>query len=258
MATHALAWSCDAELGVAADDVIYILLPSYNDSIWHGASASDTEATQRQFSVSLQISSKMKPDADINSQLFEFAGIPPPVKSAGEDDKFHGVGNGVVTGSGAAVCQAVRLEWSPNGLGVNARPVLAVMLTHGGIVILGEHINPKPVKSGLHSRSFRDWKILWGIGAGLPIPDKMKMRHRWMQERITSFSWAREVGIGRALMCYVNDDREVVILTVQFHSASQPEQTNEADSWGWEVEELARFDGGGPHKVRQPLPSGGR
>jgi hypothetical protein len=88
------------------------------------------------------------------------------------------------------------------------------------------------------------WKILWGIGAGMPIPAEDHERaYRTMEERIVGFSWAKEVAPGQALFAYETDQDEIVVMSVQ-HVARAP------DDYRWQVREVARFDGEGPHSVR--------
>lgn len=249
LAPHALAWSCDAELAVAADANIYIFLPEYPTP----RQTADDFTVRYQYSLNLQTPGLIRSDPAINAPLCAAAGfrIPPP--RIGQDTSFHGVGHGLVTREGAPLSQVVRLEWSPGGLGCNLRPVLTVLLTNGSVVALGENINPRStMASGMASRGFKSWKILWGLGALLPVPDgQPKQKIKLMDERITSFSWAKEIAPGRALLAYRNDDAEIVIMSIQHYSRadSQPRPDEEAI---WEVHEVARFDGSGLHGVSCP------
>ena len=145
----------------------------------------------------------------------------------------------------------MRIEWSPNGLGQNLRPVLTVLATNGSIVTLGEHIDSgSTIASSATTRTFRNWRFLWGLGALLPIPDGEDARgFREMDERIVSFSWAREILPGRGLLAYANDSREVVVVSVQFCSRQPGPEGSTGEQSAWEICELARFDGRGPHKV---------
>ncbi|KND93307.1 hypothetical protein TOPH_02370 [Tolypocladium ophioglossoides CBS 100239] len=70
-----------------------------------------------------------------------------------------------------------------------------------------------------------------------------------MDERIVSFSWAREILPGRGLLAYANDSREIVIMSLQFYSREPEPEGSTRERSVWEICELARFDGGGPHKV---------
>lgn len=265
LVSHAIAWSSDAELAVATLDGIHVFLPEYPRSTSTGASGdgekppSDRYATSPQFPLFLHTSGALRPDPLINAQLCLFAGVhelpPPPPPPGGADGAtgFPGVGRGKVTGAGASLGQIIRVEWSPSGLGCNLRPVLAALTGHGAIICFGEHIDLR--KGGgssttAQSRSFKNWRTLWGLGAQLPLPIPGEERAALgtdvevMDERITSFSWAREISPGRALLAYANDEKEVAIMAVQFYGrGSAP------DEKGWEIQEVGRFDAAGPHTV---------
>lgn len=204
-----------------------------------------------QFSMSLQASGIIRPEASINAKLCAAAGVKLPGPKITEEFTFCGVGEGPVTGSGAALGQIVRVEWSPNGLGQNLRPVLTVLATNGSIATLGEHIDCESTRaSSATTRTFRNWRFLWGLGALLPIPDgDCERGFREMDERIVSFSWAREILPGRGLLAYANDAREIVIMSVQLYSRKPEPEGSAGGQPAWEICELARFDGRGPHKV---------
>ncbi|POR38367.1 Uncharacterized protein TPAR_01426, partial [Tolypocladium paradoxum] len=253
LAPHALAWSCDAELAVALDDAIYVFLPEYPNGR-ASDDPPDEDQMHHQFSMSLQASGIIRPEASINAKLCATAGVKLPGPKITEEFAFCGVGKGPVTGAGAALGQVVRVEWSPNGLGQNLRPVLTVLVTNGSIVTLGEHIDSKStIASSATTRTFRNWKFLWGLGALLPIPDgDCKRGFREMDERIVSFSWAREVLPGRGLLAYANDSGEIAIMSVQFCFREPGPQASTGEPSAWEICELARFDGRGPHKAMDP------
>ncbi|KFA78076.1 hypothetical protein S40288_05430 [Stachybotrys chartarum IBT 40288] len=248
LTSHTIAWSCDAELAVATDDTLYLFLPEYpkkNDDGGTGVGEFAKDLGRHQFSLSFRASSIVRPDPAINAQLCAFAGVKLPSTKSGEDTNFKGVGVGHITGTGGATCQPVKLEWSPSGLGHNLRPILAVMHTTGSIVMLGEHVERKLSTSTSRVRGFKHWKILWGLGARLPIPDQSRGKgFRRMADRIKSFSWAKEIASGRALLAYMNDASQVVIMSVQFYPRRKSPQSEELV---WEVQEVARFDGNGPH-----------
>ncbi|KAM5362021.1 hypothetical protein ACJZ2D_012771 [Fusarium nematophilum] len=247
LTTHALAWSCDAELAVATDDTIYIFLPEYPRG--NGPDdAGEEEELQSQFSLSYRASGLIRPDPTINAQLCAFAGIRVVGPPANDENWFPGVGNGLVTGSGASICQIVRLEWSPNGLGCNLRPILTALSTNGGIYALGEHIDRQSTMiAGMQTRSFKAWKTLWGLGAQLPLPDAaVDDGYRNMNERIQSFSWAREMAAGRSLLAYCNDTEEVAVMSVQLFSRPRDSEPSSEETI-WDIREAARFDGRGQH-----------
>ncbi|CAM1511309.1 Fc.00g088220.m01.CDS01 [Cosmosporella sp. VM-42] len=247
LTSHCLAWSCDAELAVATDDVINIFLPEYPKA--GRPDDVDEDDLQPQFTLGLRASGMIRPDPMINAQLCAQAGVKLTVPRGTEENWFAGVGSGLVTGSGASVCQIIRLEWSPNGLGCNLRPVLTALSTNGGIFVLGEHIDrSSTVISGMRTRSFKAWKTLWGLGALLPFPDDtVEEGYRNMTDRIKSFSWAREISGGRGLLAYTNDAEEVVIMSVHLFSHTMSSEAAFEEDSKWRIQEVARFDGRGLH-----------
>ncbi|KAF4846454.1 hypothetical protein CGCSCA4_v006059 [Colletotrichum siamense] len=301
LATHAIAFSCDAELAVAADDSVHVFLPEYptpedpstqkpaaappeavddnpqNDALPAAAAAAaaaasqdaENKSRQQYYTYILRIPLSRKPDPRMNAALFAAQSLAPP---AYEDDYanpgdvdpasvFEGVGSGTVTGYGASLNQLVALEWSPAGVGRNLRPVLAVMLTNGALLVLGEGGGAGAggggggggnIDLGARMRNFRDWRILWGAGANLPLPDAGSEDGAYLpKDKIRSFAWARRVDTGRALLAYATDQEEVVVLSVQYYLPNENDDGSDAGAYVWEVEEVARFDGRGPH----PTPS---
>ncbi|KAK1594200.1 uncharacterized protein LY79DRAFT_604862 [Colletotrichum navitas] len=295
LASHALAFSCDAELAVAADDSVHVFLPEFptpeepssittNPSVSRdhdaqdaankdpsgvaaaaaaaAAAAQDGGKTSRQqfYTYILRIPTSRKPDPRMNAALFAAQGLDTPTydddyaPSAGgstavEDPSsaFEGVGSGTVTGYGASLNQVVAIEWSPAGLGRNLRAALAVMLTSGALLVFGEGGGGAAVDLGARMRNFRDWRILWGVGANLPLPDAGSEDGAYLpKDKVRSFSWARYLGPGQALMAYATDEEEVVVLSVQYYLPNHLDESN-AGSHVWEVEEMARFDARGPH-----------
>ena len=247
LTSHALSWSCDGELAVATDDTIYIFIPEYPRG-GGPDDAGEDEELQSQFSLSYRASGLIRPDPTINAQLCSFSGIRVAGPPANDENWFPGVGNGLVTGSGASICQIVRLEWSPNGLGCNLRPILTALSTNGGVYALGEHIDMQSTMvAGMRTRSFKAWKTLWGLGAQLPLPDaSVEDGFRNMNERIQSFSWAKELAPGRALMAYCNDAEEVAIMSIQLFPRPREGEPS-IDETIWDIREVGRFDGRGKH-----------
>ncbi|TWU76419.1 hypothetical protein ED733_006852 [Metarhizium rileyi] len=254
LASHGIAWSCDAELAITTDDTIHIFLPEYPRAGNNLDDPGDDDLLQPQFSLTLTACGIIRPDPAINGPLCASAGVSLPTPSAEVPFVFKGCGNSEATKAGSAVGQIIRAEWSANGLGQNLRPILTVITTFGSIVALGEHIDQKSaLSSGSRMRTFRNWKLLWGLGANLPIPDgASKGGFRSMNERIVSFSWAKEIGPGVGLLAYMNDRREVVIMGVQFFYRSSESDGPSPDIPGWEIFEIDRFKGAGPHAATDP------
>ncbi|KAJ6782271.1 hypothetical protein PWT90_00594 [Aphanocladium album] len=255
--SHAIAWSCDAELAIATIDGIYIFLPEYPRTSGDGEKPpSERYATSPQFPLFMQTSGTLRPDPAMNAPLCFFSGVselpppPPPPGAADGAGGFPGVGSGRITGAGASLGQIIRVEWSPSGLGSNLRPVLTALTGHGAIICFGEYIDlRKGGSSTTQVRSFKNWRILWGLGALLPLPIVGGQRRaelgedaEIMNERITALSWAKEVMPGTALLAYETDDQDVVIMAVQFYS-----RESTPDVKGWDIREVARFDARGPH-----------
>ncbi|PTB80657.1 hypothetical protein M440DRAFT_1348832 [Trichoderma longibrachiatum ATCC 18648] len=244
---HAIAWSCDAELAVATQECIYIFLPDF-----HGpdADADERDASQYQFALSLQPSAVINPSPKINGQLCAQVGVKLPGLRMCDEDTFRGVGNGLVTGAGAALGQVIRVEWSPSGLGCNLRPVLMALTTAGSLVTFGEQADSQSAAtSSMRTRTFKNWRVLWGLGARLPIPDlTSKDGFRTMDERIVSFSWAKEIAPGRALLAYMNDDGQIVVMSVQYHRRADASKRGSEQGWIWTLTEHVRINGRGPHE----------
>ncbi|KAK1988440.1 hypothetical protein LZ30DRAFT_578098 [Colletotrichum cereale] len=300
LASHALAFSCDAELAVAADDSVHVFLPEFptpeepSSTTTNPSAANDHDAqdaaekdpagvaaaaaavvdaqgggkTSRQqfYTYILRIPASRKPDPRMNAALFAAQGLDAPTydddyaTSAGGggggtavDDSssaFEGVGSGTVTGYGASLNQVVAIEWSPAGLGRNLRAALAVVLTSGALLVFGEGGGGGggAVDLGARMRNFRDWRILWGVGANLPLPDAGSEDSAYLpKDKVRSFSWARYLGPGQALMAYATDQEEVVVLSVQYYLPNRLDDESDAGSHIWDVEEIARFDARGPH-----------
>ncbi|KAH6607717.1 hypothetical protein Trco_004030 [Trichoderma cornu-damae] len=247
LSPHALAWSCDAELAVATQECVCIFLPDYLAG--HDADADERDASQYQFALSLQPSAVINPNPKINGQLCAQAGVKLPAPRTGEEGSFRGVGSGTVTGFGAALGQVVRVEWSPGGLGCNSRPVLMALTTSGNLVTFGEQADSQSTAaSSMRTRTFKNWRMLWGLGAKLAIPDpRSKEGYRNMNERIVSFSWAKEIAPGRALLAYLNDSGEIVVMSVQYHRRRDASKRGSEREWIWTLTEHVRIDGRGPH-----------
>ncbi|OAA61335.1 hypothetical protein ISF_05414 [Cordyceps fumosorosea ARSEF 2679] len=257
LTSHAIAWSSDAELAVATSDGIHVFLPEYPRSSGGDGEKPPSEryATSPQFPVFLQTSGSLRPDPAINTPLCLFAGAQPPPPPANGPGDFPGVGGGKITGAGASLGQVVRVEWSPGGLGANLRPVLTALTGHGAVTCFGEHFDLGKSGGGASGeskktqvRSFKNWRILWGLGARLPLPRAGGADVQIMDERITSFSWAKDLQPGRALLAYETDDKHVVVMAVQFYS-----RDSAPDEKGWDIREVARFDASGPHVAVDPL-----
>ncbi|KAF4999144.1 hypothetical protein FGRMN_2672 [Fusarium graminum] len=208
-----LLWTLGSFLE-ATDDTIYIFLPEYPRTGGPDDGAEDDEL-QSQYTLSYRASGLIRPDPTLNAQLCSFSGIRVAGPPANDENWFPGVGSGLVTGSGAPIC---------------------------------EHIDRQSAMiSGMRTRGFKAWKTLWGLGAQLPLPDpKEEDGYRNMNERIQSFSWAKEVDAGRGLLAYCNDVEEVAVMSVQLFSRPKENEPLSEETI-WDIQEVARFDGRGRH-----------
>ncbi|TEA19464.1 hypothetical protein C8034_v009694 [Colletotrichum sidae] len=279
---RALAFSCDAELAVAADDSVHVFLPEFpspedpaslsskpganvdnnaaaNPTLANAALAAAKEAQdgkklrrEQYYTYMIRIPTSRKPDPRMNASLFAAQGVPMQSheNENAEDaySSFEGVGSSTVTGFGASLNQLIALEWSPAGVGRNLRPVLGLMLTNGALLVVGERVGGEDVDLGTRMRNFRDWRILWGVGANLPLPDaEAEDGEHLPHDKIRSFAWAKKIENGRSLLAYANDEEEIVLLSVQYYLPNDAGDGAEASSYVWNVQEVARFDGAGPH-----------
>lgn len=202
-------------------------------------------------------------DADSND---ESAGSDGAYDSEDEDDQGTGLGSnrpygagyGPITGVGSSMNHVVGIGWSPSGLGVNRRPVLAVLTGSGTLTIFGDgsefaNILPRANEGMLQRRELNSWVVLWGVGERLIVPGQQTE----VSEYLRGFAWAREVAPGQALLATVNDLNEVAIISVQCVFVTDDTnsrgdysfQTEPRENVIWLVREIARFKAEGPHKT---------
>ena len=331
---RAIAFSCDGELAIVADDSVYVLVPELPDfltrrkereqkalAIAQGhrvlddddASSSEGEGEDKGFqswriNARAQYSEESKhmavsyPPLDplINKELFEHFGLLyAPSRgtftksfaeksdgSSGEDDedddddmdddddddddededdgddmlggsdlgmsngRFRtdrpfGAGYGPITGTGSTMNHVVSVAWSPSGLGVNRRPILAVLTSAGIVGMYGdgpglESSGTRPNEYMLPRRTLSSWMVLWGVGERLMVPGQQSE----ISENIQGIAWAKLIAPGQALLATINDVREVAIISVQSLTVGVGGAT---DRFIWVVREVARFKAEGPH-----------
>lgn len=244
LTTHNLAWSPDAELAVASDDCVYLFLPEFPSAGTTAAGTFGTDfETQRQYhEVSLRFPVVEVRRPELNRPLFAAARQPAPTTAAS-----FGNGLSVVANLGSSLNHAVALAWSPLGLGRMQRAVLAVLTGTGALAVFCEGLSGDPAAVKIKGRNIRSlgaWRVPWAVGDNLVVPRAAGHDAPYSKERITSFAWARDTGGPGALLAYVNDEDEVVILSVQ----SRWDARGEPGSSGqWLVEEVSRFLAQGPH-----------
>lgn len=169
-----------------------------------------------------------------------------------EVNSHPGAGTGLIGGAGSSLNHVVAVEWSPSGLGRNLRPVLAVLTGCGSLAIYGEggplpfgsNAKPSRVVGGFGKSAVRDlqsWMALWAVGENFVVPGQEEFGYG---EFVKAFAWCEELSTGRALLSYMNDLREIVILSVGTTFRKTEDGLEEAI---WNVQEIARMETGGPH-----------
>ncbi|KAI0177440.1 hypothetical protein BJ166DRAFT_545762 [Pestalotiopsis sp. NC0098] len=258
LTTHNITWSPDAELAVGSDDSIYLYLPEFpsQGTRTKVTSLADLETRRQYYEVSLHFPAVEMRVPELNRPLFERLKQPFP-----EFDFNWQAGRSVVANVGSSLNHVVALEWSPNGLGRMKRSVLAVLNGGGALTVYCEDITADVggVKiKGRNVRMMTSWVAPWSVGGNLLLPRAKYHDSPYSMEHIASFSWARDLDRNGSLLAYMNDEDEIVILSVQSRHTIVGEENNPGE---WRVEEVARFDGGGPHEKGDPtdpdyMPSG--
>ncbi|PKS07365.1 hypothetical protein jhhlp_005967 [Lomentospora prolificans] len=269
-ATHSLAWSCDGELAVAGDDSLHIYLPHFRDEGGHGDEGSGSEDGEEdgaepaedkpwflklspmgkpQYStVPLRLLVPQVTDPRMNQRLLAKKGA--TITYSEDEDEFMGAGVGVVTGVGSALNQVVSVQWSPTGVGPNLRPVVTALLTKGYLLAYGEVLDRRSAHMDIKTRDFRFWKLLWGIGATIPLADASSTTGFSARgDKITSFSWSHAVAPGQGLLAYKTDAEELLIMAVQYLETVRAKGTNSDGGPAWKIDELARIEIPGPHQA---------
>ncbi|KAI1100441.1 hypothetical protein F4804DRAFT_45500 [Jackrogersella minutella] len=244
--THNIVWSPDAELAIGCDDCVFLFIPEF--SVPKSREGGDTGVVRQYNDVALRFPSVEHRSPELNRPLFNLVGQEFP------DFEYFpgGGGSSIVTGQGSSMNHLVALEWSPCGLGRMGRSVLAVLTGAGTITIYCEGASDgmnsfKP--RGRGARTLRPWVATWAVGAGLLLPVAKGHQVEYIKEYITAFAWARDVPGHGALLAYVNDDNEVVVISVQ---ARHDANATLGDCGTWRVEEVARFVAEGPHPRIEP------
>lgn len=169
-----------------------------------------------------------------------------------EANHHPGAGVGVIGSAGSTLNHVVAIGWSPAGLGRNLRPVLAVLTGCGSLAVYGEGgplpfgSTARPLRSiGTQGRGavrdLQSWLVLWAVGENFVVPGQEEYGYG---EYVKAFAWCQEIGPGKALLAYMNDLRELVILCVGTTFRRLEDGLEEAV---WNVREILRLETGGPH-----------
>ncbi|KAK8127914.1 hypothetical protein PG984_009022 [Apiospora sp. TS-2023a] len=250
LTTHNIAWSPDAELAITSDDCVYLYFPEFpsRGTTAAGAFGSDFETQRQYYEVSFRFPVVEIRRPELNRHLFtaseqEFPDFPPT----------FGAGVSLVANIGTSLNHAVAVEWSPSGLGLMRRSVLAVLTGTGALTIFCEGVSDGlgTIKmKGRNVRTVSSWVVPWSVGDNLLVPRAKGHTSDYSKERITSFAWAKEAAEDAgSLLAYVNDEDEIVILAVQSrHDPAAPS----GSAGEWKVEEVVRFMADGPHPKGDP------
>ncbi|KAI1436479.1 hypothetical protein GGR50DRAFT_223996 [Xylaria sp. CBS 124048] len=256
--THNITWSPDGELAIASDDSVLVYVPEFslspsssenNNSISNNNDNNTNnnnkprhpfEGPRQYDEAALRFPVAPLKSPELNRHLFdavnqEFAGY----------SFFTGAGSGAITGHGSTMNHTVSLAWSPCGLGRVGRAVLAVHTAAGIVTVYCQGASTSEA-TGSGARTMRPWMSAWHVGGGFLVPAMEGHIAPDRKEYITSFAWARDTrGMG-ALMAYLNDEREIVVIWMRTrHEANAPR----GHPGTWTVLEVARFAADGPHPV---------
>ncbi|KAK8119266.1 transcription factor IIIC subunit delta N-term-domain-containing protein [Apiospora kogelbergensis] len=249
LTTHNIAWSPDAELAITSDDCVYLYFPEFPSTGTTAAAAfgSDFESQRQYHEVTFRFPVVEIRRPELNRHLFTAAEQEFPDFPA-----TFGAGISLVANNGTSLNHAVAVAWSPSGLGLMRRSVLAVLTGTGALTIFCEGVSDGlgTIKmKGRNVRTVSSWVVPWSVGDNLLIPRAKSHESDYSKERITSFAWANETKDPGSLLAYVNDEDEVVVLTVQSkHDPAAPS----GSAGEWRVEEVARFMANGPHPKGDP------
>ncbi|GAW20543.1 hypothetical protein ANO14919_100510 [Xylariales sp. No.14919] len=253
--THNITWSPDNELAIGCDDCVIIYVPDFtlkppssSSSAAAGAAPAPVVSAPvngydgpRQYGeAALRFPVAPLKSPDLNRHLFEAVG-----RDFAGYSFFTGAGRGVLTGHGSTLNHTVALQWSPGGLGRMSRSALAV-LTAAGIITVYCQGAPDVASGARSARSVRPWIPAWHVGAGLLVPSAEGHAPPDKKECITAFAWAADTRGKGAVLAYLNDDCEVVLLLVH---AAHDAKAAPGHPGKWTVLEAARFMADGPHPV---------
>lgn len=168
-------------------------------------------------------------------------------------DHHPGAGAGVIGSAGTSLNHVVAVGWSPPGLGKNRRPVLAVLTGCGSLAVYGEGCaspfgsTARPYRSVATGgrgavRDLASWAVLWAVGENFVVPGQEEYGYG---EFVKAFAWSQGAGDGKALLGYMNDQREIVVLCVGTEYKKSDEDG--LDEAVWNVQEMCRFEAEGPH-----------
>ncbi|MCJ1470133.1 hypothetical protein MMC07_008778 [Pseudocyphellaria aurata] len=211
---HCLAWSDDGELAIAAGEYVHILVPRrHGPGKNHGKSPSD-------------------PWRQVQFRINTFTVDEWPIQEPDCFDHFS-------IGEEQSTSVVTALAWSPPGLAMHKRSVLAVLTSNLVVSFWASVADPVVTASWqrvfvLNNAVKRSWERRC-LSRSLPMPMENQLRRKL---RVRSMSWAPrirqwpekyqhsvETKWGMFLLAVANDDGEVVFLSI-----SSP-YTTDSTSW---------------------------
>ncbi|KUI63749.1 hypothetical protein VM1G_10562 [Cytospora mali] len=235
------------------------LSPDLNAHVWEAAGREmpliHTNVRDSRDRDVTHILDAMPKDGDEEAEHREAGGVIPF-----HDVNHHpGAGVGVIGSAGTSLNHVVAIEWSPSGIGKNRRPVLAVLTGCGSLAVYGEGCalpfgsTVRPLRSVAMRgkgavRDLASWVVLWAVGENFVVPGQEEYGYG---EFVKAFAWSRATGDGKALLGYMNDQREVVVLCVGAEYRKSKEDG--LDEAVWNVQEMCRFEAEGPHGQQDPM-----
>jgi len=242
--THNITWSPDDELAIGCDDCVLVYVPDFSLLSTSNTARPTYEGPRQYDEAALRFPIAPLKSPELNRHLFEAAG-----QEFMGYTFFTGGGSGIVTGHGSTLNHTVALGWSPCGLGRMNRSVLAVLTAAGILTIYCQGASEVlgSVKiHGRNARTLRPWIPAWHVGGGFLVPTAKDREPSDKREYIIAFSWAKDTCGKSAILSYMNDDHEIVLLLVQSkHSPRAPP----GHTGQWKVLEVARFTEYCPHPV---------
>ncbi|KAI1168134.1 hypothetical protein F5B18DRAFT_266739 [Nemania serpens] len=239
--THNITWSPDSELAIACDDCVLVYVPDFSLRPASSGAQPQYDGPRQYDEMALRFPIAPLKSPELNRHLFEAVG-----QDLAGFNFFTGAGSGIITGHGSTLNHTVALAWSPCGLGRMNRSVLAVLAAAGIVTVYCEAAPEVVGTVGRNTRNMRPWIAAWHVGGGQLVPGVEGHAVPQKKECITAFSWAPDTHTRSkvAILAYLNDDHEVVLLLVQ---ARHDAKASPGHPGTWKVHEAARFMAAGPH-----------
>ncbi|RYP05483.1 hypothetical protein DL765_009832 [Monosporascus sp. GIB2] len=253
LAKRAVAWSCDGDMAVAADDSVHVFIPSFPDPSAAGndqdrdqdmGSESDSDeeddegdvknvdllpayllrrrknapTRQAQFVTGQRqvLVSHPRVSPKVNRELFEVAGQ--PFVSIDGVSGSRPVGEGWGSDDGSDEDGKPHEEYVDEE---NRRPILAVLTSAGYVAFYGDAASAGKAGAGFKFMG-RDEGMLrqrdlasWAILFGAGERFAVPEQKTLVSQKICGIAWASQIAPGQALFAYITDSDEVAVLSIQ-------------------------------------------